>query len=84
MSYRHDVEAARSQRKVLDQRDHRPWPLPDGPWVMGQTWENLLFAHWRVPYDELRRVVHPEIPIDVFDGRRPVNLAAARIVLAFG
>jgi uncharacterized protein len=68
VSYSHDVEAALSQRKVLDNQEHRPWPLPDGPWVMGQTWERLLFAHWRVPYDQLREVVHPEIPLDSFDG----------------
>jgi uncharacterized protein YqjF (DUF2071 family) len=68
VTYPHDVEAALSQRKVLDDTDHRPWPLPDGPWIMGQTWERLLFAHWRVPYDELRAVVHPEIPVDTFDG----------------
>jgi uncharacterized protein YqjF (DUF2071 family) len=66
--YGHDIEAARSQRKALDERDHRPWPLPEGPWIMGQTWEHLLFAHWRVPFEQLRTVVHPEIPIDTFDG----------------
>jgi uncharacterized protein YqjF (DUF2071 family) len=68
-SYPHDVEAALRQKKALESRDHRPWPLPEGnPWIMGQTWERLLFAHWRVPEDQLRRVVHPKIPIDTFDG----------------
>ena len=66
--YPHDVEAALSQRKGLDEQGHRPWPLPEGAWIMGQTWERLLFAHWRVPLERLREVVHPEIPIDTFDG----------------
>jgi uncharacterized protein YqjF (DUF2071 family) len=66
--YRHDLEAAFSQRKSLDERDHRPWPIPHAPWIMGQTWERLLFAHWRVPEDRLREVVHPKIPLDTFDG----------------
>jgi uncharacterized protein len=35
---------------------------------MGQTWEDLLFAHWRVPVDRLRRVVPTELPLDSFDG----------------
>jgi hypothetical protein len=35
---------------------------------MGQTWENLLFAHWRVDAEALRRVVPAQIPIDTFDG----------------
>ena len=35
---------------------------------MGQTWEDLLFAHWRVDEVALRRAVPPQIPIDTFDG----------------
>ncbi|MEA2494713.1 MAG: uncharacterized protein QOJ29_2624 [Thermoleophilaceae bacterium] len=66
--YAHDVEAANRQRKGLEETDHRPWPLPDGAWVMGQTWEQLMFAHWRVPLERLREVVHPKIPLDTFDG----------------
>jgi uncharacterized protein len=35
---------------------------------MAQTWEDLLFAHWRVPVAELRRVVPSQLPLDMFDG----------------
>jgi uncharacterized protein YqjF (DUF2071 family) len=38
------------------------------PWIMRQTWLDLLFAHWRVPEAALRRVVPAAIPIDTFDG----------------
>ena len=52
----------------LDHTAHRPWPIPDRPWVMTQSWHDLLFAHWRV--DE--RLLRPHIPhafdIDRFDG----------------
>src|ERR671937_491659 len=47
---------------------HRPWPLPRGPWVMFQTWNDLLFAHWPVRAEALERVVPAQIPIDTFDG----------------
>jgi uncharacterized protein YqjF (DUF2071 family) len=63
-----DIERARSQPRTLRDHEHRPWPLPDRPWVMGQTWEHLLFAHWRVPFDALRAAVPPQIPLDTFDG----------------
>ena len=33
---------------VRTQIDHRPWPLPAGPWQMRQSWHDLLFAHWPV------------------------------------
>jgi uncharacterized protein YqjF (DUF2071 family) len=69
---------------VLDERGHRPWPLPDGPWLMAQTWERLLFAHWRVPPEALRAVMPPAIPLDTFDGSAwigvtPFRVGAARL-----
>jgi uncharacterized protein len=46
---------------------HRPWPLPDRSWVMGQTWEDLLFAHWRATADALRALLPPELELDVYE-----------------
>jgi uncharacterized protein len=48
--------------------EHRPWPLPPGPWVMGQSWLTLLFAHWRVDPAALRALVPPQLELDTFDG----------------
>jgi uncharacterized protein YqjF (DUF2071 family) len=62
------VSDAFHQRAVLGETEHRPWPLPDAPWLMGQTWVDLLFAHWQVPEEALRAVVPPQLPIDTYDG----------------
>lgn len=62
------VTDAMRQRGVLAESDHRPWPLPEGPWLMGQTWIDLLFAHWRVPEEALRPVVPPQLPLDTYEG----------------
>jgi uncharacterized protein YqjF (DUF2071 family) len=59
----HDFNTA-----ILSDVAHRPWPMPDGPWVMTQTWHDLLFAHWRVEASELRRTVPPQFEVDLFDG----------------
>ncbi|MDQ2631393.1 MAG: DUF2071 domain-containing protein [Actinomycetota bacterium] len=56
------------QRAVLSDTRHRPWPMPETTWLMGQTWIDLLFAHWRVPEEELRRVVPAQLPIDTYEG----------------
>ena len=61
-------DAAR-QRAVISERAHRPWPMPDSAWVQGQTWVDLLFAHWSLPVDALRGAVAAELPIDTFDGQ---------------
>jgi uncharacterized protein len=59
---------AAAQAQALRRRAHRPWPVPDRPWVQGQTWRDLLFAHWSLPEDRLRAVVPDAISIDTFDG----------------
>jgi len=43
---------------------HRPWPLPEEPWVMAQTWNDLLFAHWPVETAMIRALVPPALAID--------------------
>lgn len=53
---------------------HRPWPLPAGPWIMFQSWRELLFAHWPVPTEELRPLVPPQLVLEEFDGSAWVGL----------
>jgi uncharacterized protein len=54
-------------KKFISETGHRPWPLERGPWVMAQTWHDLLFAHWPVPVATLRRLVSAALEIDTFD-----------------
>ena len=53
---------------------HRPWALPPGPWVMSQSWRNLLFVHWRVPARDLRARVPGPLEIDEYGGSAFVAL----------
>ena len=53
---------------ILTETAHRPWPMPEGPWLMSQTWNDLLFAHWPVAKDRLRELVPPPFELDLFDG----------------
>ena len=53
-------------RALLDSVEHRPWPLPSGPWIMKQTWHDLLFAHWPVAPVVLRHLVPSELHLDMF------------------
>jgi uncharacterized protein YqjF (DUF2071 family) len=46
---------------------------------MGQTWEDLLFAHWRVPAAALRPLVPPALDVDVFDGTGWLGVTPFRI-----
>jgi uncharacterized protein len=62
------LSAPARQAASLAETNHRPWPLPRGSWVMGQTWEDLLFAHWRVSAEEVRRLVPDGLSVDEHDG----------------
>ena len=55
-------------RTILEKTAHRPWPMPAAPWVMTQTWNDLLFAHWPVDGDALRKLVPATFELDRFDG----------------
>lgn len=54
---------------LLQATAHRPWPLPRGPWIMTQTWHDLLFAHWPLPPQALRPLVPAQLPLDTFEGQ---------------
>ncbi|HYP47661.1 MAG TPA: DUF2071 domain-containing protein [Thermoleophilaceae bacterium] len=57
-----------AQRATLREGAHRPWPLPQRRWLMGQTWHDLLFAHWPVDPGLLRAHLPQPLELDVRDG----------------
>jgi uncharacterized protein YqjF (DUF2071 family) len=62
------LETPARQAAVEADATHRPWPVPERPWVMAQTWDDLLFAHWRVPAEEIARLVPQGLEVDQHDG----------------
>jgi uncharacterized protein len=73
------VQAPARQRESIDVVDHRPWPLPERSWVMGQTWDDLLFAHCRARPDSLRRLLPEELELDLFEGEAWIGVTPFRI-----
>jgi uncharacterized protein len=58
---------------------HRAWPIPPQPWVMRMIWHNLLFMHWPVSSDALRRYIPPTLAIDTFDGSAWIGVVPFRM-----
>ena len=56
------------QSSVLEETAHRAWPLPDDSWVMAQTWDDLLFAHWPVEPAGLRGRVPAGLQLEEHGG----------------
>lgn len=74
-----DVRAAGRQARSLELVAHRPWPLPSGRWALGQTWEDLLFAHWRVPAGEIRPFLPDALELEETEGGAWLGIASFRL-----
>ena len=64
---------------IVHQVAHRPWSKPASPWVMTQTWSDLLFAHWPIEAHALRRDVPAPFELDLFDGRGWIGVVPFRM-----
>jgi uncharacterized protein len=73
------VQAPARQRATLEVTDHRPWALPEGRWMIGQTWDDLLFAHWRVPAEALRTLLPGAVELDLFEGQAWIGVVPFRV-----
>ena len=73
------VQAPARQNATLEATEHRAWPPPESPWLMAQTWEDLLFAHWRAPADSLRAQLPPGLELDLHDGEAWIGVTPFRL-----
>jgi uncharacterized protein YqjF (DUF2071 family) len=67
------------QAAVLREISGRPWALPQGRWLFAQTWEDVLFCHWRVPLSALGALVPRPLEIDTFEGSAWVGIIPFRL-----
>lgn len=73
-----DLDAVQRQARSVEHVEHRPWPLPERGWTMAQTWEDMLFAHWRVPIEVVRTYVPAELKVELHDGSAWVGVTPFR------
>lgn len=65
--------------EIANMTAHRPWPVPDGPWLMTMTWNDLLFAHWPLDKHTLRERVPAGFELDLFDGEAWLGVVPFRM-----
>lgn len=53
-------------------------PVPARPWSSAQTWEHLLFMHWRAPAEALQPFIPPGLELETYDGTAWLSLVAMR------
>ncbi len=52
------------------------------PWILVQTWENVLFAHWPVPAERLRSLAPASLEVDLYQGQAWIGVVAFQIHIA--
>jgi uncharacterized protein YqjF (DUF2071 family) len=65
--------------RVIEDIAHRPWPMPRTPWIMTQSWQDLLFAHWRVDPARLAASIPAPLQLDLFRGEAWIALVPFRM-----
>lgn len=58
---------------------NRSWPVPSRPWIMAQTWHDLLFMHWPIPIEQMRAVVPDILPLDTFADQAWIGVVPFRM-----
>ncbi|MFB5760891.1 YqjF family protein [Paenibacillus medicaginis] len=61
-------------QEIIRCRDHRPFELPEDPWVMKQVWNKLLLAHWPVRQEELLPCIPDGLELDLWEGEAWLSL----------
>ncbi|GCE08757.1 YqjF family protein [Dictyobacter aurantiacus] len=65
--------------EILHTTQHRNYPLPAGPWIMKQSWHELLFAHWPIAPASLQALMPPAFKVDTFEGEAWVGIVPFRM-----
>ena len=66
----------REIQDILQKTDHRPWPMPQKPWVYYQEWNEAVFLHFEIPFELLRKHVPERLALDSFDGAYFISVVA--------
>ncbi len=61
-------------KSLLANCAHRSYPYPALPWVMTQTWDDLLFAHWSFDPGSVSPLIPDGLTLDTFDGRAFIGI----------
>ncbi len=66
-------------QKILNRTEHRPYPLPMGPWALFMSWHDLLFMHWPVDEGALRPLIPPALSLDTCNGSAWLSVTPFRM-----
>jgi len=63
-------------RNILRETSNRPFPIPEKNWKYYQEWHNVIFAHWKVNENSLKKLVPAGLNLELFNGEAWISLVA--------
>lgn len=63
-------------KEILNSTKHRAWNIPSKNWKYYQEWNNVIFLHYQVEIEELKKYVPIELEIDKFENKSWVSVVA--------
>ncbi len=64
---------------ALKKTDHRPWPLPKGPWSWRQAWKDVLFIHYIIDKEKIRDLIPKSLAIQEYNGNCYLGIVPFRM-----
>jgi hypothetical protein len=64
---------------ILKETEHRNSPMPKGPWLMTQKWEDLLFLNFPVTPETMRQHIPSGLELDTYEGKAWITVIPFRI-----
>ncbi|GCE30719.1 hypothetical protein KDA_62030 [Dictyobacter alpinus] len=65
--------------EILQTVSHRDYPPPHQPWIMRQSWHELLFAHWPIAPATLQAIMPACFEVDTFAGEAWIGIVPFRM-----
>lgn len=66
-------------KNILSHTSHRETPIPKGPWVMTQKWNNTLFMHLPASKDLLLSHIPADLELDLYKDQARISILPFKI-----
>ncbi|MUK87998.1 hypothetical protein GMD78_06245 [Ornithinibacillus sp. L9] len=65
--------------EIIRSTAHREYSLPKVPWLVMQKWEKLLFLHWPLSTEKVKRHLPTDLELDTYNGEAWMSMVAFKV-----
>ena len=61
-------------KEIIKNTAHRPWKMPSKKWLFYQEWNDVIFLHWKIDVNFLKKFVPDDLEIDLIENEAWVSI----------